>query len=144
MEYAPPCVLVLDEAGNKDTEPHEITFMVDRTPPVTTFKESLQKFYTKNSILVEWETVDATQVTYEYQLDAEVGSSRWTSVGHDDALMLSNIGEGPHAICVRATDQAGNVEAKPPRHYFEVRSNIAAWPVPVIISGTPKVTTIRY
>jgi len=97
-----------DEAGNFDSTPEEITWVVDRTPPVTTINGSPDPVDNDASPSVDF-SVNET-ATSECRLD---GGS-WSACSSPVALISLNGGnplaDGPHTFNVRSTDQAANLE----------------------------------
>lgn len=97
-----------DEAGNFDSTPEEITWVVDRTPPVTTIDGSPDPVDNDASPSVDF-SVNET-ATSECRLD---GGS-WSACSSPVALVSLNGGnplaDGPHSFNVRSTDEAANLE----------------------------------
>lgn len=100
-----------DQAGNFDSTPEVLEWVVDRTPPVT-------------SIDVAPDAVDNDSTpTIEFSVNETAGTScrldggAWSSCTSPLSVSSMNGGDplsdGPHSVNVRATDTAGNVEATP-------------------------------
>ena len=85
------------------------------------------RYHTDNEIFIEWTSVDDTLVTYEIQIDADVGSRHWNYIGHDVSLHLSDVSEGQHFIRVRGTDQAGKIVSMHCYAYNAIHANMAVW-----------------
>jgi hypothetical protein len=106
-----------DATGNPDPSPATRTWRVDGTAPETQF----------DSGPGDGATTESRSVTYGFS-SSEDGSSFECSL--DGALFtacatpltISGLGDGLHALEVRATDSAGNTDASPARRTLTVQS----------------------
>ena len=98
-----------DEAGNFDSTPEILEWVVDRTPPVTTIDPEPDPVDNDASPPIDFSVNEAA--TSECRLDG----GAWTPCSTGVALTSLNSGnplsDGPHTFNVRSTDTAGNLEA---------------------------------
>ena len=103
-------IRAVDEATNRDPSPVVVDWTIDRTPPTTTIDVRPPARSNDDSPLVEFSANEPS--TFECSLDAPSAWQACTS-----SLDVSTIGgplsDGPHALRIRATDTAGNLEATP-------------------------------
>jgi outer membrane protein OmpA-like peptidoglycan-associated protein len=99
-------VRAVDPAGNVDPTPASSTWVVDTAAPATNVTAHPASLVRTNAATVAFASAD-TGATFECKLD---GGS-WTPCTSPRAL--TGLADGSHTLRIRATDQAGNVEATP-------------------------------
>ncbi|HET6656454.1 MAG TPA: Ig-like domain-containing protein [Gaiellaceae bacterium] len=106
-------VRATDQAGNTDATPAQFTWTVDTVAPATTIDSSPS--LTSNSAAATF-TFSSTEgsSTFECELDGGGFSSCSSPKNY------SGLAEGSHTFKVRATDQAGNVDATPAQFTWTV------------------------
>jgi hypothetical protein len=121
-------VRATDAAGNQGTDLR--TFVVDLTPPQTTFTAGPQG-PTSNSNPAFGFAATEPGSTFECSLDSGtwgICSSPWAT---------GELGDGQHEVAIRATDAAGNVDPSPASRGFTVDTRA---PETTITSGPESAT----
>jgi hypothetical protein len=106
-------VRATDPAGNLDATPALRSFTVDTAAPQTTI-DSGPSGLTSDATPTFAFSADQGGSSFECRVDA----GAWASC--ISAHTTASLGDGPHTFEVRATDQAGNVDATPASRAFTV------------------------
>ncbi|UJA21043.1 hypothetical protein HJD18_13025 [Thermoleophilia bacterium SCSIO 60948] len=101
-----------DKAGNVESSPAKVTFVVDREPPQTRVNKAPKKVRSGDWAKFGFGSNEA--VSYECRLDG--GAFRQC----DDDHRVRNLKPGSHELQVRAIDRAGNADASPASVKFKV------------------------
>lgn len=99
-------VQAVDTVGNVDTTPASYGWIVDTTPPDTSFTSTPSALSTSSSAAFSFDATE-TPRTFECQLDG----GAWSSCTSPSSL--SGLADGSHTYAVRATDAGGNVDPSP-------------------------------
>ena len=108
-------VRATDAAGNTDASPATSTWTVDTTAPNTTI-DSSPASPSGNTTPTFTFSSSETGSTFECRLDG----GTWDPCTSPDTLSPA-LAEGSHTFDVRATDPAGNTDAKPGKPYLDHR-----------------------
>jgi acetolactate synthase regulatory subunit len=106
-------VRATDPAGNTDSTPAEVAFVVDSVAPQTMITQAPAAVINTISTSVSFASSEAGS-TFECRLD---GASFAPCVS---PVQLTGLSEGAHTFEVRATDAAGNTDASPASVSFTV------------------------
>lgn len=99
-----------DEALNYDSTPEILEWVVDRTPPVTSFTEGPDPVTNVASPAFRFEVNEAVSRS-QCRLDGEAPVDCTSPFTLDDLGHAGGVPDGMHHVTVRSTDLAGNVEA---------------------------------
>ncbi len=120
-----------DSAGNADLTPAKRTWMIDSTPPDTSFATAPAAGGTTGPNVTLDFAATEDSVTFELKLDS--GNFSLTT----DPRVLSGLSDGEHTIEVRAIDAAGNLDPTPATRTWIVD---ATAPDTEIVSGPDSLT----
>ncbi|MEJ0088564.1 MAG: Ig-like domain-containing protein [Limisphaerales bacterium] len=120
-------VRAIDAAGNTDATPATRTFIVDATPPDTTITSGPTGTVTTNAATFSFTSTEVSS-TFQVKLD---GSSYRSAAS---PYTWTNLTGGNHFFQVRASDQAGNIDATP-----AVRS----WTIALPLTGSNRMSIAR-
>jgi len=115
-----------DAAGNTDASPASFSWTVDTTPPDTTITASPPAL--TNAVVANFTFGSEPGGTYQVSVDGGAYAASGSS------FATAALGNGPHALNVRSTDLAGNVDATPASHSWTVDT---AQPTARIVFPTP-------
>ena len=108
-------VRATDEAGNTDATPGQHAWTVDTTAPETTLDTTPSD--PSNDPTPDFEfSADEPGSTFQCRLDGG------TWVPCTSPAAIGPLADGPHTLDVRATDPAGNVDATPAQHAWNVNA----------------------
>lgn len=106
-------VRAIDPVGNADDTPAEHVWSIDTAAPTTSFEKTPPS--ADNSTMVRFEfTSNEDNVTFECSLDGT--AFRPCESGET----FGPVSDGAHSFAVRAVDRAGNVDASPAIHAWNV------------------------
>jgi uncharacterized repeat protein (TIGR01451 family) len=115
-----------DLAGNVDLTPAQYSWTVDSIAPDTFILSAPPANSASTSATFDFSS-NETGVSYECSID----SAPFAACG--DPLTLSSLAQGAHSLVVQAKDGAGNIDASPATHNWNVDTIVP--PAPVI--GSP-------
>ncbi len=122
-----------DGNGTSDDSPAEHLWTIDTVAPKTTL--TVAPPATDNSTMVTFEfSANEDNVTFECSLD---GRAFATCRSGDS---FGPLADGDHTFAVRAKDRAGNVDASPAKHSWDVDTTM---PDTTLLSGPPNASPSR-
>jgi hypothetical protein len=122
-------VRAVDLAGNPDPSPSSRTWSVDRTPPETSIDTGPSGPTNNASPSFDFSSTE-TGSTFECRFDSSQPGD-WQPCSSPQPF--SSLGDGPHTLQVRATDEAGNTDASPASRAFALDT---AAPTPPHLTAT--------
>jgi hypothetical protein len=120
-------VRATDGKGEEDSTPAEHVWSIDTVAPTTTL--TMMPPSADNSTMVQFEfTSNEMNIVFECSID----NGAYATCRSGDTF--GPIGDGAHAFAVRARDRAGNVDASPAIHAWQVDTST---PDTTLLSGPP-------
>lgn len=109
-------VAAIDRAGNVDPAPVSRTWIVDTAPPTTVISDGPAAGSLLKSSAAEFEFAASESSALQCKMDDQ----SWRDCDSSTGQEYQGLSDGPHTFRVRATDDAGNVEASPPSRSWAI------------------------
>jgi hypothetical protein len=141
-------VRAVDEEGNLEPTPQEISFLVDGRGPLLRLAGADRTGYTTDSpmfFLSAYDHVSRDDVKLHYSVDGQA----W--VGTEGDIALRGLSDGSHVLAVRAADALGNAVAKVHRFTVDTdsgygcaaTSNSSPWGLLLVLVAPLAVIALR-
>lgn len=115
-------VRAVDEAGNVDGTPLRYSWVVDRKPPETQLVEKPSPVH--GSLVAHFQLASPDAWHFECRLEARPRARQCPESGYEPCWAAHEVTvpkAGQYRLCVRARDQAGNVDPTPVGYSFTVK-----------------------